>query len=80
MAESIGYSGKANASETSGSAVDTSILEKAMELGETIGHCWLKTKGDNFKGYQMYLVDDAVIFSRPKSTKYKSLRYELNKI
>ena len=28
----------------------------------------------------MYLVDDAVIFSRPKSTKYKSLRYELNKI
>ena len=56
------------------------LQEKSTAVSETLGHCMLKTKGDNYKGYEIYIIGNEIIFSRPKSSKYKELRYDLNSI
>ena len=38
---------------------------------------WLKTKGVNYKEYLIYLTEEAIVFSRPKSAKQQLLQYAL---
>ena len=48
----------------------TSIARMPLRDDEPVSNrVWLKTKGVNYKEYQIYLTDEAIVFSRPKSAK-----------
>ena len=52
----------------------TSIARMPLRDDEPVSNrVWLKTKGINYKEYLIYLTDEAIVFSRPKSAKQQML-------
>ena len=66
----------------SASGQNSAAMAAAVNISEVTRtlqtRCWLKTKSDNFKEYQITLSGDLVVFSRPKSSKQQQIKYSIS--